>query len=97
MTYRKIFVTEPGHDMTTLMKYCERIVFILCGKENFKYVNDAAVEVLQDFDPEEDAFCPTGRSPVNFIIGYLLHDMFPCETINIAVYKNQDYHFEELG
>jgi hypothetical protein len=90
-TFRRIYVTEPSHDMSALKKYTDCIVFLTTGYEDLSILSDVAKIALNDFDPDQDAFVPIGKLITNVIIGMYVNE----KNLDIVVglYRDKDYTF----
>jgi hypothetical protein len=95
--YRKIFVVEPGHDMSALIPHAEEgVVFIFTGYEtSVAQLSEAAIRNLSDFNSETDAFVPTGKMRDVTFASMRLKELNGGK-ITVGIYKDKDYTFERM-
>lgn len=95
--FRKIFVTDPSHDVSRLKQHTSAIQFLTRGDEKADTLEESILKALTDFDPASDAVIPMGKVTTCLITGVVLGKMFPDLGVTVGIYGNESYQFIELG
>lgn len=86
--FRTLYIVEPSHDLSVVKDYTDNIKFITTGTELVEGLAERVSASLEDFDPEEDAIIPMGRTSACLITGLILRSKIPKGgTVKIGVYK----------
>lgn len=96
--FRTAYVTQNvgSFDFSSLLGFCERIVFVTTGYEAEDTLLGTVQKVLADYDPSLDLLVPVGNVTVNMLIGAVAmvlgkgHGMD--NSITVTFYREQRYH-----
>lgn len=94
--FRKVFVTEPAHDVTKLKDYAEDIRFLTSGYEPYNELFELVLRALYDFNPLTDAILLMGRSMANAMVGLVIGENYSESPYSFLIYNNGDYQVVEV-
>lgn len=96
--FRTLYVVEPSHDLSIAKEYTDTVKFVTTGTELVDQLMDRISASLENFDPEQDAVIPMGRTSACLITGLILRSKIPKGGIvKIGVYKKDSkYMFVDV-
>ena len=94
--YKRVYVVEPTHDVSGLLQFAEKIVFLFSGYESSVLeLREAFERNIAEFEATTDAFVPIGKMRDVTVASMLLRSKTKLP-ISVGIYRDKTYTFERI-